>query len=258
MEGYFVERVARDTHDPLFAKALVLNDGDATLAVVICDLLCIKRKYLDEAKRCIYERSGVLPSNVLICCTHTHRGPDVNDISYGELLTRKIADAVQLAFNRLTDAELGVEREEEPKPLGNRCFYMRDGTVWTNPGVLNPDIVRPADPVDPEMNVLCVRSPNDRRTIGLLANYAMHYAGLSPTAKGEDVHTISTDYFGLCSDIVQRVRTERFVAMLANGASGDVVMFDAMRPHKEVNKFLGHAGRVATLLQPKPRGLGTR
>jgi len=93
-----------------------LDCSDVTLAVVVCDLIGVERKYLDEAKRRIYERTGIPPTNVLICCTHTHTGPDVDDMGYGELLTQKIADAEQLAFNRLTDAELGVEREEEPKP----------------------------------------------------------------------------------------------------------------------------------------------
>jgi len=250
ISGYFEERIARDIHDPLFAKAFALNDGDTTLAIVVCDLIGVKRKYLDEAKRIVYERTGITPSNILICCTHTHTGPDVDDMGYSEFLTRKIADAVQLAVNRLTDAELGVEREEEAKPLGNRRFYMKDGTVWTNPGVLNPNIVKPAGPVDPEINVLCVRGLNGD-TIGLMANYAMHYAGLSPTEKREDMYTISADYFGLFSELIQRIRGERFVAMLANGACGDVIMFDAMKPHKKVNKFFGHAERVASLIAAK-------
>ncbi|MEM2702906.1 MAG: hypothetical protein QXR45_07070 [Candidatus Bathyarchaeia archaeon] len=250
MSGYFEERVARDIHDQLFAKALVLDDGETRLAVVVCDLIGVERRYLDEAKRMVYERTGIAPSNVLICCTHTHTGPDVGDMDYGSFLTRRIADAVQLAVNRLTDVELGVEREEEAKPLGNRRFYMKDGTVWTNPGILNPNIVKPAGPVDPEINVLCVRKPNGD-TVGLMVNYAMHYAGLSPTEKREDMYTISADYFGVFSNIIQRIRGEEFVAMLANGACGDVIMFDAMKPHKEVNKFFGHAERVASLLAGK-------
>lgn len=142
MAGYFEERIARDVHDPLFAKALALDDGEATLVIVVCDLLGVKRERLDEAKRLIRERTGIPPSNVLICCTHTHTGPDVDDLGYppsreggagdfgyGELLARKIADAAQLAVERLEWAEVGVEREEEPKLLGNRRFYMRDGTV---------------------------------------------------------------------------------------------------------------------------------
>jgi len=250
MSGYFEERIARDIHDPLFAKALVLDDGETRLAVVVCDLIGVERKYLDEAKRMVCECTDIPPSNVLICCTHTHTGPDVEDMGYGSYLIRRIADAIQLAVNRLTDAELGVEREEEAKPLGNRRFYMKDGTVWTNPGILNPNIVKPAGPIDPEVNVLCVRKPNGN-TIGLLTNYAMHYAGLSPTEKREDMYTISADYFGVFSSLIQRIRGEEFVAMLANGACGDVIMFDAMKPHKEVNKFFGHAERIASLLASK-------
>ena len=183
-------------------------------------------------------------------CTHTHTGPVIDDMSYGDDLVQRIADAVQIACNRLVEAEVGCEREEEPKPLGNRRFFMKDGTVWTNPGALNPDIVRPAGPVDPEVGVLCAREPNGR-TISLLVNYAMHYAGLSPTEKGEDMYTISADYFGVFPEMIQRMRGEEFVAILANGACGDVIMFDAMRPHKGVNKFLGHAERVAALVAAK-------
>jgi len=140
ISGYFEERIARDIHDPLFAKALVLNDGDATLAVVVCDLIGVERKYLDEAKRIVYERTGIAPSNILICCTHTHTGPDVDDMGYGELLTRKIADAVQLAVNRLTDAELGVEREDAVLRLLR--MYEALASVLKRYGVTAEEVLR--------------------------------------------------------------------------------------------------------------------
>jgi len=250
IRGYFQKRLARDVHDDLYAKSLVLDDGTIKLAMVVCDLVGASRKYLDKAKELINERCGIPPSHTLICCTHTHTGPDVDDMDYGEFLIQKIADSVQLADNRLEEAEIGFEREEEAKPLGNRRFFMKDGTVWTNPGILNPNIVKPAGPVDPEVGVICVRKPNGK-TISLLVNYAMHYAGLSPTEKREDMYMISADYFGVFSEIIQRIRGEEFVAMLANGASGDVVMYDAMKPHKRVNKFFGHAERIAALVAAK-------
>jgi len=40
---------------------------------------------------------------------------------------------------------------------------------------------------------------------------------------------ISADYSGLCADVVQRIRGERFMATFVDEASGDVIMFDAMR-----------------------------
>jgi len=249
MEGYFEERIARDVHDNLHARSLVLHNGETKIAIVVCDLVGASRRYFDRAKTIINERCGISPKNVLICCTHTHTGPVV-DTEYGETLVQKVADCVQIANNRLVDAELGCEVEEESKPLGNRRFLMKNGTVCTNPGILNPNIVRPAGPIDPEVGVLCAREPNGR-TISLLVNYGMHYAGLDPTEKGEDMYTISADYFGAFSEIAQHMRGEEFVAILANGACGDVIMYDAMKPHKNVNKFFGHAERVAALVAAK-------
>lgn len=249
IEGYFEERIARDVLDELHAKSLILDDGETKVAIVVCDLVGASRRYLDRAKAIINERCGISPQNVMISCTHTHTGPTVA-AEYGELLAQKVADCVQMANNRLVEAEVGCEREEEPKPLGNRRFFMKDGTVCTNPGSLNPNIVGPAGPIDPEVGVLCVREPQGR-TISLLVNYGMHYAGLDPTGKGEDMYAISADYFGVFSQMVQRMRGEEFVAMLANGACGDVIMYDAMKPHKKVNKFFGHAERVAALVAAK-------
>jgi len=39
MRGYFQERVAKDIHDDLYAKSLVLDDGETKLAIVVCDLV---------------------------------------------------------------------------------------------------------------------------------------------------------------------------------------------------------------------------
>lgn len=250
MEGYFEERISKDIHDDLHAKALVLYDGETKIAIVVCDLVGVSRKYIDRAKEIIRKQCSILPKNVLISCTHTHTGPLIENTDYGDILTQKIADSVQMANNRLVEAEIGCEREEESKPLGNRRFFMKDGTVWTNPGALNPNIVKPAGPIDPEVGVLCVKELNGK-TVSLLVNYAMHYAGLDPTEKGEDMYTISADYFGVFSEMIQRMRGEKFVAILANGTCGDVIMFDAMKPHKKVNRYFGHAERVAALIAAK-------
>jgi len=98
------------------------------------------RVHLDKAKHLIEERCGIPPSNVLISCTHTHTGPPAEDIP---LFAQKVADSVQLANNRLSEAELGCEREVESKPLANRRFLMKDGTIRTNPRPGDPNIVKP-------------------------------------------------------------------------------------------------------------------
>ena len=50
--GSFSERLADKAHDPLFARAIVCDDGQTRLAIVIVDNCLIGRNYLDRAKSC--------------------------------------------------------------------------------------------------------------------------------------------------------------------------------------------------------------
>ena len=85
-------------------------------------------------------------------------------------------------------------------------------------------MIRPAGPVDPEFFVLSVRHA-DGRPLALLAGYGLHYVGGS--RRGD----ISADYFGLFSERVRELMVSEhsdmpFVAMMSNGASGDVNNID--------------------------------
>src|SRR3954466_14207816 len=62
-------------HDELHARALVLDDGRARLAIVVCDSCMIPREVVAEAKALIRERSGLPPERVLISATHAHSCP---------------------------------------------------------------------------------------------------------------------------------------------------------------------------------------
>ena len=105
----------------------------------------------------------VSPENVMLSCTHTHTGPatagllgvDKED-GYLEFLVPRIADSVQMANHRLQEAQIGIGMGHEDRLTFNRRFWMKDGTVRTNPGYKNPDIVRPAAPIDPDVGVMRV------------------------------------------------------------------------------------------------------
>ena len=44
LAGSFEVRPAEDVHDPLYAKAVVLSDGDTHLALVLLDLIMLPRE----------------------------------------------------------------------------------------------------------------------------------------------------------------------------------------------------------------------
>lgn len=242
LRGFFHERRARAVHDPLYVRSLALEQDGAGIVMAICDLIGVRRAYLDRARARIAETVGLSPERVLIACTHTHTGPETGDDPYTEFLIARIADAVTLAWDRRAAAEAGWGRADEPRVAFNRRYRMRDGTVQTNPGIGNPDAIAPAGQIDPEVGVLCLRRP-DGSTIGVLANYALHYVG-TPDAE----YAISADYFGAFSRLLQRLRGEEFVAALCNGAAGDINNIDVRGGRRLPNDRYQHVERVAALI----------
>jgi hypothetical protein len=128
-----------------------------------------------------------------------------------------------------------------PEEVFNRRWYLKPGKMPLNPfGKLDqvkmnpgtsPDVLdRPAGPTDPEITIISVQDA-DRRPLALFANYALHYVGGMPRGQ------ISADYFGEFARLMpSRLRGGAgFVAMMSNGASGDInnIPFLVTRPPRE-------------------------
>jgi len=251
--GNFLPIKATHIHDELFARCLVLDDGETRVALVVCDLLGIHRSISDAARAKIEERLGIPQSHVLISATHTHSAisaiggryevaQEMND--YQRFVVDRIVDGVQRASNLLRPAELGFGAVDVPEHVFNRRWHMREGSVWKSPYgdvdrvKMNPpagsaDLVKPAGPTDPAVSFIAVREP-DGTPIGLYAAYSLHYVG------GVGPGHISADYFGMFCDELARLQQSEphdppFVALLANGTSGDInnINFQEPRPRKQ-------------------------
>lgn len=273
--GGFNPTPAKHVHDPLQVRALVLDDGAQRVAIVICDNIGLPREVCDEAKRLTRERSGLQPSHVLIAATHTHsgatagtetsigpnngRGPE--DIAtYRRFIATRVADTIQRAINQLEPARIGWGRGEEPSQVFNRRWHVTDEALRRNPfgGVdtvrMNPPagsaaLKKPAGPTDPEIPFISVQA-KDGRPLALLAAYSLHYVGGVPNG------VVSADYFAVfCARIAQLLEADRprdgrappFVALLANGTSGDVNNID-FRQKRAAQPPFEQMNRVASLV----------
>ena len=220
--GGFGQRQATDVHDEIHAKALVLDDGENRIGIVVCDFVCMPRGIADAVKERVAKNSGIPPSHLLICATHTHSGPAVRtalgvneDPAYVEWVPAKIADAVQLAVNGLRPARIGWGEAREDRISFNRRWWLRDGTVEMIPGVGNPNSVRPAGTIDPALSFLYLEDVAGT-PLALFATFALHYVGAdSPTA-------LSADYYGHFTAELQRVLGPQCLPILQNGTSGDI------------------------------------
>ena len=72
-------RLAEGVHDPIWARALALRDGDGeTLVLVAADLPGLGRKHTGPVRRRAARERGIPESHVILHSTHTHSAPDAS------------------------------------------------------------------------------------------------------------------------------------------------------------------------------------
>lgn len=266
--GGFLPFPCTHIHDELHARCLVLDDGKTKLALVVCDLLGFHRSVSVEARRLIEAQTGIPPANVLIAGTHTHSatnalGPpfqpreydsDIELTDYQRFVSRRVADGVRRAVNLLRPAEIAFGTVDVPEHVHIRRWFLKEGTmppnpfgkidkVKMNPGAGNPNLVEPAGVPDPTVSFLALREPNGRM-ISLFAAYSLHYVGGVGTAH------VSADYFAVFSEALKDLQADGdqyppFVAMMANGTSGDVnnINFRSPQPRKGPYEQMQYVGQ---------------
>jgi hypothetical protein len=71
--GYGANRKSVGAHDPLMARCLVLEAGQARIAFVSCDVIGVPRYQAEKIRAMV---KSVRPEHLYIAATHTHSGPD--------------------------------------------------------------------------------------------------------------------------------------------------------------------------------------
>ncbi|MCC6698217.1 MAG: hypothetical protein IT365_21520 [Candidatus Hydrogenedentes bacterium] len=227
--GGFAKNPSTGVHDPLWVEAAFFSNGTVSLALVGVDLIVIPNDMAQEARKQAEARCGIPASNILIGASHTHNGGPVEsswdgekDTAYLALAAERIADAIVKASEAAVEARMGCGLGQEGGVGYNRRFRMRDGTIRTHPGKMNPDIVAPAGPIDPDVAVIAAEDMQGK-LLGCVVNFALHGTTLGG-------NQISADWpFYLRQTIRGGVGSDIGVVFL-NGACGDVTQVDNLNP----------------------------
>jgi hypothetical protein len=76
LDGYSGrEDGAVGVHDDLHARALVVDDGTTSAAIVSCDLIGIDRRLVATIRERASAATGIPAANIMVAATHTHAGP---------------------------------------------------------------------------------------------------------------------------------------------------------------------------------------
>lgn len=257
LAGYYHERRASGVLDPLFCRALVLEAAGTRAAVVTLDLIEVPRAVTDSARAAITRDGGPPGPLVLISATHTHTAPELawpGQVSaipgeaapavqaYTTALPEKIAACVRRAMENLQPARLSVARGRCDDLTFNRRYILRDGSVGWNPGKLNPHIVRPAGPSDPEVGVLYVEKPEatgPAQSLATYVNFAMH----TDTTGGD---RFSADWPGALARVLAGYHGAQHHTQVGLGACGNLNHLEFAWPWPQSGAAEQH--RIATLL----------
>ena len=237
MAGYFYERLATNVHDPLYAKALVLENGEQKMVLVTVDNVAISSECTANARAKIREEFNIPLANIIISATHSHTSPVLSTV-YKEMLSVKIYDAVKIAMQNLQPAVIKSGAGKEETVSFHRRYLMKDGTVKFNPGPLNPDIVRPMGPIDPEVGILYLETFSGK-PIAVLVNFAIHLDTVGGTE-------FSADFPHFLGKVLQKVLGDDVQVMFALGTCGNINHFNVKSP--ETLKGFGRAERIGYAL----------
>ena len=219
LRGYFIERRADGVLDDLEINAIALACGEDKVVLMSVDLCNMTIAQADMFRKHISEHTGVPVEAIYIHVNHTHTGPNLSqdkneplEVQFFELVYNKIADVARMAVDDLKPAKMGWAVSHAPNISFIRRYRMKDGSVRTNPGVNNPDILEPIGKVDDEVIVL--RFDREGGDSLVLMNFADH-----PDCVGGC--KVSADWPGFTRRIVEKA-IDGTKAILFNGAQGDV------------------------------------
>jgi hypothetical protein len=265
MDGYFSERLATGVKDPLKAKALVFQQGATRTALVVCDLLGVPQSLTADVRAAAAARTGIPAANIAITATHTHTGPlfagerarifselaaakhggidPLAAVKYPEMLRERLVEVIVTASSKVSPAALELVVASEDRVSFNRRFHMKDGPVRFNPGVQNPEIVRPAGPIDPDLPLVLITK--DKVPVGSLAVFALHLDTVGGTE-------YSADYAGHFAQEMRREFGDGFISVFGLGTCGDINHIDVSGRRRTHARLIGHQ-LAAAALSARPR-----
>jgi hypothetical protein len=234
--GNYFKQFHKAVHDPCKVRAAYFENSGKAVCLIGVDALMVPRHIVEKV------RARVPGVELLIGASHSHSSGPVGMVQPGEYdhaspkiqeLAYKVSSAADPSYLHLLEEQMvrametarknslpslwGYGAGLEDKAIFNRRFRMKSGQTNTHPRPGNPDLVKPAGPVDGTVTVLGVFNDAKQLT-GCVVNYSCH-ATTSPPA-------ISANWIYFMERAIRGAFGEGVVVVFLQGFSGDVTQVD--------------------------------
>jgi hypothetical protein len=199
-------------HDSLYARALVLQQGNSKVVLIVADAIMLPDDFYERAVAKIAAACGVARDHVLLSATHAHTVPWSLDNGYAAVVLDGIMSAVAQAQQQLEPVRIGVGE-------GRAYINMNRDEMLDGAFILGQD---PEGPSDKAVRVVAFFRA-DGSPAAIFSNYAVHAVSLySSDTAGAHAAMVSADIPGVANRFVdEHYAARRAQSFWTSGAAGD-------------------------------------
>ena len=209
-----------DVHDPIYARAIVVDDGSSQVATVAIDFRHVPHN--TDLPKAISEATGIPADHIMVYATHDHDTPRLDNPTQEGEAEPKFSEWINLVQKGAVEATQRAKAALQPARIGygtgkayvnvNRDQQMATG-LWDIG--FNPD--RPSDKT---VAVIRFEKPTGE-LITVYANYAVHGVVMYESVTKGKGWQVSGDLPGNTSRYVEEHYGNGVVALFTSGAAGD-------------------------------------
>jgi hypothetical protein len=209
LHGYpHIKRISEGVHDPLYASALVINNGITKVGFCTVDVVFIGREITEKVRSRVHRETGMPEQNLMISASHTHSGPvTFSDIFYDPVVPE--ADPEYLSYLEDKLVHVYVEAYNNKKECKIAIATVNASGVGGNRR-------SKTDVVDPEVPVMVLKNTLTDKIFALSTIYCMH-----PTVLHEDSRLFSADFPGYTRLYIKKELGDDIILLYHTGPSGN-------------------------------------
>ncbi len=260
-------RPSTGVKDPIYARALVIEQGGKKFCIVMLDICSIDHPWSDEIRRRVHKLYGMPREAVMLHPSQNHAAPTIGnhfcrdscklisedqewlrggDSRYNGVAADAIVKVIGQALENLTPVTMAAGRTIDGRVGFVRRYVLRDGTSQCQPEFCRSDISHVEGPMDPEVGVATFTA-EDGRVVAALLHYTSHPCNgfwgteIIPDWPGAWCNEMEAHFGGGC------------VPLVMNGLCGNVINYNYLDPEQPMEIDYKHLGRM--LAQSTERAL---